>query len=41
MCVCVCVCVCSYDAPEAKEGDVVCYGQPVSLVTLPGEGGQV
>ena len=32
---------CSYDDPEAKEGDVVCYGQPVALVTLPEEGGQV
>lgn len=31
----------SYDDPEAKEGDVVCYSQPVALVTLPEEGGQV
>ena len=31
----------SYGEPEAKEGDVVCYGQPVALVTLPEEGGQV
>lgn len=32
---------CSYGEPESKEGDVVCYGQPVALVTLPEEGGQV
>ena len=40
----VCDCVflyCSYGEPQAKEGDVVCYGQPVALVTLPDEGGQV
>ena len=39
-----CVCVflyCSYGEPQAKEGDVVCYGQPVALVTLSDEGGQV
>ena len=31
----------SYGESEAKEGEVVCYGQPVALVTLPDEGGQV
>ena len=27
--------------PGVKEGDVVCYGQHVTLTTLPGVGGQV
>jgi hypothetical protein len=31
----------SYGEPEAKEGEVVCYGQSVALVTLPEEGGQL
>jgi hypothetical protein len=31
----------SYGEQEAKEGEVVCYGQPVALVTLPDEGGQL
>ena len=35
------ICYCSYEDPEVKAGDVVCYGQPVALVTLPEEGGQV
>ena len=33
--------VCSYDSQDAKPGDVVCYGQYVTLTTLPNEGGQV
>ncbi|CAI8016469.1 Cilia- and flagella-associated protein 161 [Geodia barretti] len=32
---------CGYGESEAKEGEVVCYGQPVALVTLPDEGGQL
>jgi len=30
----------SYDS-DAKPGDVVCYGQHITLTTLPNEGGQV
>ncbi len=38
----VCGCVLySYNDASCKEGDVVCFNQPITLSTLPEEGGQV
>lgn len=31
----------SYDSQDARPGDVVCYGQYITLTTLPNEGGQL
>ena len=31
----------SYDDPEVKTGDALCYGQYITLQTLPNIGGEV